>query len=225
MSRVTSLQGLMIVAHPDDEIIWGESALIKTAFNWTVVVVTSESNHRDRLARRVAAQNGHRLEIWGYADCSQCLPFKKATRDTSLSAAKSDIQSELYDLVTQTDWEMIVSHDALGVYGHPQHKALHRMLLKIVPKEIFFVFAPVWRSGYVRNSSLWQIYEADRPGLRMNYGSYIPRIEHVKDYNYSYFIRQCWVHFPWDCAMFDCEQEHFPESQRCGLRRVYHDIS
>ena len=227
---VTDMQALMVVCHPDDEIIFGEYMLTNKQYKWTVVVVTEESEHRSKLAQQVATMNGHQLLVWKYADCSQCLPFKLGTRKSHPKTPDTNtIEKDLRVLLESQDWSIVVTDNELGTYGHPQHKELSTLLTKMVSPTKLYVFLPqIDESAHTkRNSSLWNVYAKDRPNLNMYYGKYLSYAIPVTDFSIeirSKLLEQCVAHFPWPCAWFDCKHVSFPEGQRCGLQKN-HDSS
>lgn len=212
----------MIVAHPDDEIIWGEVLLSRKNIDWTVIIVTDEMNGRTLLAEQVALLNGHSLQVWKYADCSQCVPFRIGTRDTYFEVARDTyFEDALLSVVQSVQWDMVATHGETGEYGHPQHKELHEIVVKLVDHEKLFVFSPKFDQSLTRNSSLWRVYADDRPGLDDNYGqltSVVVRFDEITDSLRKNSLAQCNANFPWDCALFDCENSRFDEGRRCGLK-------
>ena len=74
----------MIVAHPDDETIFGGRLLAERAPDgrapaacWTVVSVTNGGTAARRAEfQRAVRAAGARFEMWDYADCPACVPLK-----------------------------------------------------------------------------------------------------------------------------------------------------
>tara|TARA_R110000744_G_C19315226_1_gene557108 strand:+ start:30 stop:1493 length:1464 start_codon:yes stop_codon:yes gene_type:complete len=111
---------LMIVAHPDDELIFGGSSLIKDN-NWRVICLTNKKD------------NTRRME------------FEKVMRDLSIP------EFEIYDLedkfntnldnqlltnilikeINSQNWEKIVTHNAIGEYGHHHHHQIHNKVKEL----------------------------------------------------------------------------------------------
>lgn len=213
---------LMIVAHPDDEIIWGESMITNELYEWTVVIVTDERNNRAELANKVAKKNGHHLIIWEYADCSQCIPFKIGTRETYDTSKEGNIIHDLKQLYNSRDWAIVSTHNEIGSYGHPQHKELNKLIATIVPHNKLYVFLPNKKKGTIRNSMLWKIYANDRTNLQKYYGDYISQSIPFIDFDSSTrekLQKQCEANFPWDCASFDCTFSSFDKGKKCGLQK------
>ena len=213
---------LMVVAHPDDEIIWGEIALQDANFAWTVLIVTTESAHRSNLAKTASKIGGYELIVWDYADCSQCVPFKLGTRETYVDSDDSSIHSSLKDLVQSKDWKRIVTHGEIGEYGHPQHKELNFLLRNVTNSGKLYVFSPTWdKISSVRSSYLWKIYSEDRPNLDSYYGNYKSNIVPIIQYDGAAMMTQCRMRFPWDCAFFSCQDISFEGKRVCGIKNQH----
>ena len=107
---------LMLIAHPDDEAIFGANDLLSKDNNVTVVCFTN-LNNKIRSAEffkcmKLAGSAGYMLDLNDAIDDGW--PYMTT--------------GELGDLVTSKltgVYDMIVSHDKNGEYGHPQHKRVH----------------------------------------------------------------------------------------------------
>ncbi len=119
---------LMIVAHPDDESLFGGEALISFA-GWMVVCVTNAGNaiRRDEFEKAMTSIGANYVML-DHAD--------------HLASGNFDpeLERQLAQILREAPWEMIVTHNKDGEYGHAQHKALHRMVARLVPGGRFFVF-------------------------------------------------------------------------------------
>lgn len=119
---------LMVVAHPDDEIIFGGAHLL-TGKRWKVICVTNSSDRRRAREFSYAMQLvGADYEIWNYED-SYSSKFNQRA-----------LMKDLQRVVRQNKFKKIVTHNLRGEYGHPQHKAIARIMHKIV-KSNLYVFA------------------------------------------------------------------------------------
>lgn len=126
---------LMIVAHPDDELIFGGAELISKS-GWKVVVVTNctqESSNMfslyipNRLQEFMNIMNklGHCYEIWDYEDNGiNCNWDNK-------------IETDIRNLLDNNKFKMIVTHNLKGEYGHIQHKKLSQIMHKLVNENLY----------------------------------------------------------------------------------------
>lgn len=107
---------LMIVAHPDDESIFGGGALISET-GWKVICITNGNDKiRSREFHRAMNFVGASYEIWDYPD------EYEGTFDDDR------IIEDLERKIESGHFQCIVTHNLHGEYGHSQHKALSRIL-------------------------------------------------------------------------------------------------
>lgn len=117
---------LMIVAHPDDEIIFGGAFLLAEK-GWKVICVTNGGNKvRSKEFRKVMKDIGAEYEMWDYKD--------KWGGDFNRKSLKKDIENVLK---ANPEITMIVTHSKGGEYGHSQHKALHEIVKEIAPDKLY----------------------------------------------------------------------------------------
>lgn len=105
---------LMIVAHPDDETIWGGAHLIEDEY--LVVCLTNKSNavRSAELAKAMAYSNDVHI-ILDYPDL---VDGDKA--DWSLEQLA--IQKDIRTLLTYKKWDLVVTHSPQGETGHRHHR-------------------------------------------------------------------------------------------------------
>lgn len=127
---------LMIVAHPDDEVIFGGRYLIESG--WKVVCITNQSlksnnkfsfNSRNfRMEEFISVMNAtsSSYEIWDFEDNNFNSNFKEDI-----------LIPKLLNLITETSYEKILTHNLKGEYGHPQHKRLSKILHLLKPPNLY----------------------------------------------------------------------------------------
>lgn len=118
-------KNLMIVAHPDDEIIFGGHELIRNGGSYKVICVSSGYDTVRRLEFESVMQSLgiSEYEIWNYKD-DLYEPFS------------DDIVPKLRSVIEGYDWNKIVTHNPIGEYGHPQHRDLH-MKIRMITEDIY----------------------------------------------------------------------------------------
>ena len=130
-------RNLMIVAHPDDESLFGGSQLLKD--QWKVVCVTNGNNPvRSKEFEQVMTATNSEGEIWSYPD-SQFIPFNESKLFLDLKK------------VIDCGWNKIVTHNAHGEYGHLHHQQIHRLVSNITQDFWVFNF-----TGEVLADDVWQ---------------------------------------------------------------------
>lgn len=115
---------LMIVAHPDDEILWGGEQLIED--DYLVVCVTCGVNKR-RVNEfvNVMHETHDKYIMLGYPDKTN------GERD-NWKSCYSDITKDIKDIVNLKDWSLIVVHNPDGEYGHQHHKMTSAITTSVV---------------------------------------------------------------------------------------------
>lgn len=105
---------VMIVAHPDDDILWGGAHLIED--NYLVVCVTCGAvKYRVNEFISVMHETNDRYVMLGYPDKTN------GERD-NWDSVRDSIRQDLEEILSLKDWKLIVTHNPQGEYGHIHHK-------------------------------------------------------------------------------------------------------
>ena len=127
---------LLIVAHPDDETLWGYYQL-KNSKGWKILCVTNANNStRVNELKNIANNFDAALEIWNYQD----------------SAFHYNMHPQLYkDIKNEIDKpnvKMVLTHNPLGEYGHIQHIKVSNVVLTVSKKPTYvFSYTPNHKSN------------------------------------------------------------------------------
>ena len=116
----------MVVAHPDDESIFGGAQLLDGS-RWDVICVTGASKaSRTRELECAAKRAGvHQLICLAHHDS-----LNHPLDPTQLS-------DELSALVSNRHYEQVVTHNPDGEYFHPQHQAVSKAVLRLFPESTY----------------------------------------------------------------------------------------
>lgn len=129
---LTGYNKLMIVAHPDDEVLWGGAHLIDD--DYLVVCVTcGNSRRRVREFQKVMKLTGDKYIMLGYPDKTN------GERD-NWDSVRDDITKDLQKIVDLKEWDLIVTHNRNGEYGHIHHKMTHKIVTSVAPHENLYFF-------------------------------------------------------------------------------------
>lgn len=128
MSKVNKL---MIVAHPDDETLFGGAELLKHKGEYKVVAL-DYGNHLIRHKEFICAMEKLGVTKWEHWDGE---PYKSST-----AYNESVLIPRLERVIGEKDWERVVTHNQGGEYGHYRHIGTHNVVSRLVPKEKLWVF-------------------------------------------------------------------------------------
>jgi hypothetical protein len=102
------VKAAMIVAHPDDESLWGAGFLIEDNWyaEWTVICCSTPAHDPPRAFafKRACAVLGVKSVMLGAKDREPLLKF---------------------DLPSLSEFARVVTHNHVGEYGHAHHKQVH----------------------------------------------------------------------------------------------------
>lgn len=127
--NLNGIDNLMIVAHPDDETLWGGSHLIDD--NYLVVCITCGTS-RTRVEEFKKA-----LSISKDAYIMLSYPDKTKNKRDDWSLVYSSIEKDLEKIMKLKKWNIIVTHNIDGEYGHIHHKMTHNIVKSIYDKKEF----------------------------------------------------------------------------------------
>ncbi len=192
------MKAAIIVAHPDDEIIWAGGLILQhPQWDWTVLsLCRGDDSDRAPKFRSVCARLGLRGLI---SDLDDSDPLKAVD-------VGREIGGRIADRLAADRWDLCVTHGANGEYAHQRHMEVHAEVLRLIDE------------GTLKSRELWTFaYEPDpggfcRPdphaGVRINLteGQFLEKTRIIQaDYGYcksSFEIRSCN-----SCEAFDCRAE------------------
>lgn len=105
---------LMIVAHPDDDALWGGQHLSQGG--WFVVCLTNEYNEKRK------AEFNHAMDIAKAKRVILSYPDLVNYQRNKWQTCKEGIKNDFDLLMKYKNWDMIVTHNPDGEYGHIHHK-------------------------------------------------------------------------------------------------------
>ena len=120
-------QKLMIVAHLDDESIFGGNELINEK-DWTLVVATKPTEERLSEFKNTLSIHGNVKEI-------KILGFKD---DFFANLDPESLRLQIKNIITSKKWKKIVTHNPVGEYGHLHHRNVFEAVKSLTDN--FYVF-------------------------------------------------------------------------------------
>ncbi len=118
--KVKNIKNVMIVAHPDDETLWGGADLEKEDF--LVICLTNGDNEvRKKEFMKTMEKTKDYGIILNYPDNPNHV---KSTWENEKDAIYNDIDY----IVNYKKWDKIITHNPEGEYGHIHHKFTSMMV-------------------------------------------------------------------------------------------------
>jgi len=119
---------LMIVAHPDDESLWGGAHLLRD--DYLVVCLTNKSNEvRNKEFSKAMEYSKDKYIMLDYPDK---IYNKRSNWDENI---EKEIVKDVKTLLEYKNWDLVVTHNKNGEYGHQHHKSTHKFVTKALEEE------------------------------------------------------------------------------------------
>lgn len=148
-----SASKLMIVAHPDDETIWGGMHLLEEPGNYFVLCLTNGYNvKRTNEFYAVMAEYKSKGLILNYPDY-----FNRQKDDWS--GVHEAIEKDISRAVHFKKWDSIVTHNPEGEYGHIHHRMTNKIVTKVNGKQRLQYFGKYY----------WRLPLTITPGISQEY--------------------------------------------------------
>ena len=128
----TSSYNLMIVAHPDDESFWGSRELYNKKYLVVCITCGTDSNRIDEFKETMNFTNDDYIML-GYVDLDN---GRKSDWQLEYKYIEEDINKVLFS----KDWEMVLTHNPEGEYGHIHHKLTNKIVTENSNKENLYYF-------------------------------------------------------------------------------------
>jgi len=191
---------LMIVAHPDDETLWGGDFLVENGARAHVVVATGDSGKhtkkRTEEFKAVGLMLGFKAEILPGVDKYERINLKKSVRE------------RIRHLICSSDfeWNQIITHGPEGEYGHPLHQVVYGFVIDsfrycCLNSNKLYVFNPRLPSPTIRTPSLdgWSkkkvealhLYESQKNVIFNSFLGWNESIVQIENYDYEKASKVC----------------------------------
>jgi hypothetical protein len=128
--NLNNYNNLMIISHPGDELLWGSSKLLDD--NYLVVCITcgSEDTKTKEFYESISSTNDKYI-ILGYDEITD-------NQRSNWFNTKDYIKEDLEEIISLREWDIIVTHNPSGEYGHAQHKITSEIVTSITTNNLYY---------------------------------------------------------------------------------------
>jgi len=154
--NLSSVDNLMIVAHPDDETLWGGSHLMNARY-LVVVITNSYKSERAAELKKVMSLSNDKYLILSYPDIKDTW-YEKGKYKYSVdkwSTSGEAIDADIKTVLNYKHWKVIATHNPNGEYGHYHHQTVSNKVTDAVKRTLssdqeFYYFGN-WYSKNAKN--------------------------------------------------------------------------
>lgn len=189
---LNGINKIMIVTHPDDEMIWGGAHLIEDDY-FVVCVTCGMDDYRVKEFQKSMEQTGEKFVMLEY-------PRKV---DPGLKRefnwiATSYLTQDIENILNLKKWDMIVTHNPEGEYGHKYHILTSQVVTSLVSesdRDKFYYFGK-WYSkdnlGMLSSDNLNE--EMYNKKVDIIVGNYVSQ-KNAINYNFHMFRNENWIKY------------------------------
>ena len=170
---IQSLKAMVMVAHPDDCVIFAYSFMHQyPEFDWTVCYLTyTDADARGREFAEFWQRRGVATKFLGYVDDYRDIEANKISFDTATAA--EDIRQAIQDQ------DVVLTHDHRGDYGHLHHVFVNQTVCQNHNRVVCFAGLG---QGNVKYSVDPEVYSLDELPLHRNIISTFHMHTHANEY-------------------------------------------
>lgn len=173
----TTAQKVMIVAHPDDETLWGSSALYHDKY-LVVCITCGERKDRVKEFEKVMLLTNDDYIMLGYPDL---VKGKKSDWSKEWDAINRDIQT----ILNAKNWDVIVTHNPDGEYGHIHHKMTNKIVTSHADHDRLTYFGRFYWGKIPNKDTLYRLTEDEfafkKNVLISEYKTQVKAIDNLKN--------------------------------------------
>ncbi len=147
----TTAKKVMFVAHPDDETLWGSSALYHEKY-LVVCITCGTSKERVKEFSKVMNLTEDDFIMLGYPDL---VNGKKSNWEKEWDSLNEDIE----EIITSKDWDLVVTHNPDGEYGHIHHKMTNKIVTEYADHNKLSYFGHFYWGKIPNEDSLYRLTE------------------------------------------------------------------
>lgn len=143
--NLNKINKLMIVAHPDDETIWGGYHLLKD--DYLVVCITCGNNKiRVNEINKALKYSNDKLIMLNFPD-------KILGKRSNWKNDEEEIKKDIKKILEYKNWDVVVTHNPDGEYGHIHHKMTSKIVTNLYDKDNLYYFGKYYKKNDIKNIS------------------------------------------------------------------------
>lgn len=141
--NLDKINKLMIVAHPDDETIWGANHLLKD--DYLVVCITCGNNKiRVNEINKVLKYSNDKLIMLNFPD-------KILGKRSNWKNDEEEIKKDIKKILEYKNWDVVVTHNPDGEYGHIHHKMTSKIVTNLYDKDNLYYFGKYYKKNDIKD--------------------------------------------------------------------------
>lgn len=141
--NLNQINKLMIVAHPDDETIWGGYHLIKD--DYLVVCITCGNNKiRVNEINKALKYSNDKLIMLNFPD-------KILGKRSNWKNDEEEIKKDIKKILEYKNWDVVVTHNPDGEYGHIHHKMTSKIVTNLYDKDNLYYFGKYYKKNDIKD--------------------------------------------------------------------------
>ena len=191
---------IMIVTHPDDEMIWGGGHLIEDDY-FVVCVTCGMDDYRVKEFEKSMRETDDAYVMLEYPRV-----VNPALKREFNWKATSYLTQDLENIMNLKEWDMIVTHNPDGEYGHKYHKLTSQVVTALVKQEDrdkFFYFGKWYSKDNLDKLSDKTLRdELYKKKVDIIAGNYVSQ-KNAVNYNFHMFKNENWIKYKdWNQPVF-----------------------
>ena len=141
-----SINNLMIVAHPDDEMLWGGTELINEDY-YVVCITCGIDEEREKEFESVMNKTNDEYISLGYVDKTN------GERD-NWELYYDSIEKDIKNILNSRKWSKIATHNPDGEYGHIHHILTSKIVTNNCDKDKLYYFNKYYTDEELNNQKV-----------------------------------------------------------------------